>query len=81
MDKLDFYFALALIAIFGSAASLSLEFQNAGYEYDNLTSSLAAPLIRTSNTASEINSVANIQAELDNLGLELEKLDLEPSSK
>ena len=76
MNKLDFYFALALIALFGSAASLTLEFQNAGYEYENLSGSLA-PLVRTHNDASDINEALNIQAELDDLEQQLQIMELE----
>lgn len=73
--KLDFYFVLAMVAIFGSAASLFLQLQEAGYEYEHLSSSMA-PLVRTRNNSSDINEALKINAELDDLEKELRMLDL-----
>lgn len=72
--KLDFYFVLALIAIIGSAASLHLQMNEAGYEYDSLSSSMS-PLIRSRGSAG-INEVLRLERELDDLEHQLELLDL-----
>ena len=71
----DFYFALAMIAIFGTAASLFLQFEEAGYEYESLSSSMA-PLVRKSNNAGNINETLRLNQELDELEQQLETLDL-----
>lgn len=68
--KLDFYFVLAMIVIFGTTASLFLQLQEAGYEYESLNSSLA-PLVRSRN-ANNINEAIRLNQELDELELELE---------
>jgi len=68
MHKLDFHFTLAMIAIFGSAASLFLQIQEAGSEYEYLSSSMA-PLVRSGNEAIKLD------AELDDLEHQLEMLD------
>ena len=72
--KFDFYFALALIAIFGSAASLHLQMNEAGYEYDSLSSSMA-PLLRSRGPAS-INETLRLEQELNDLEHQLDMLDL-----
>ena len=74
MHKLDFYFTLALIVIFGSAMSLYLQFQEAGYEYEILNSSLA-PLVRNKSDAGNINETLRLNQELDDLEKELQMLD------
>lgn len=71
--KIDFYFTLALIAIVGSAVSLHLQMNEAGYEYESLSSSMA-PLIR-SRGAAGINETLRLEQELDNLERQLEMLD------
>lgn len=73
MKKLDFHFVLAMIAIFGSAASLYFQLQDAGYEYETLTSSMA-PVIRDSNNASDINATIQLNQELNDLEVRLEAL-------
>ncbi|MBI2068832.1 MAG: hypothetical protein HYT67_01875 [Candidatus Yanofskybacteria bacterium] len=73
--KFDFYFALAMIAIFGSAASLFLQIQEAGSEYEYLSSSMA-PLVRSGHGSRDINEVLKLDAELDELEQQLETLDL-----
>lgn len=75
MHKLDFYFTLAIIAIFGSAASLFLQIQEAGSEYEYLSSSMA-PLVRSGHDSRDINEALNLNAELDDLERQLEMLDM-----
>ena len=72
--KLDFYFVLALIAIVGSAVSLHLQMNEAGYEYDALSSSMS-PLLRSRGSAG-INETLRLEQELDDLERQLEMLDL-----
>ena len=75
MHKLDFHFTLAMIAIFGLAASLFLQIQEAGSEYEYLSSSMA-PLVRSGHDPRDINEALKLNAELDELELQLETLDL-----
>lgn len=75
MHKLDFYFILAIIAIFGSAASVFLQFQEASYEYELLSSSLAS-LVRNRSGVGNINETLRLNEELNALELELESLDV-----
>ena len=74
MHKLDFHFTLAIIAIFGSAASLFLQIQEAGSEYEYLSSSMA-PLVRSGHNSRDINEAIKLDAELDDLEHQLEMLD------
>ena len=71
----DFNFALALIALVGSAMSLYLQFQEAGFEYEYLNSSMS-PLVRSRNDAANINETLRLNQELDELEQQLETLDL-----
>lgn len=80
MTKPDFHFTLAIIAIFGSAAGLSFQFDDARYEYENLSSSMA-PLIRSNNKANNINAALKLQAELDDLEQQLQVLDSEQAEE
>ena len=73
--KLDFYFVLAMVAIFGSTASLFLQIQEAGNEYEYLSSSMA-PLVRSGHNSRDINEAIKLNAELDELEHQLEMLDL-----
>ncbi|MEX2033035.1 MAG: hypothetical protein WD889_00545 [Candidatus Colwellbacteria bacterium] len=66
VHKPDFYFILALVAILGSALSLFLQFQEAGYEHESLSSSMA-PLLRNHNNATGINEIMKLNQELDDL--------------
>lgn len=75
MHKLDFYFTLAIIAIFGTTASLFLQLQEAGSEYEYLSSSMA-PLVRSGHNSRDINEAIKLNAELDELEHQLEMLDL-----
>ena len=70
-----FHFILAIVAIFSSAAALFLQFQEAGYEYEILNSSLA-PLVRNKSDAGNINETLRLNQELDELELELQTLDV-----
>ena len=74
MYKPDFNFTLALIAIFGLAASLFLQIQEAGFEYEHLSSSMS-PLVRSGNDAGNINETLRLDQELDDLENQLEMLD------
>ena len=71
---IDFYFALALVAIFGIAGSLYLQFRDADIEFATLNGSLY-PLVR-SHGAEERETV-NLNEELDKLEKTLEALNLE----
>ena len=73
--KLDFYFVLAMVAIFGSTASLFLQIQEAGNEYEYLSSSMA-PLVRSGHNSRDINEAIKLNAELDELESQLEMLDM-----
>lgn len=73
--EIDFHFVLAMIAILGSAASLFLQFQDASFEHESLTSSML-PIIRNKNEAYNINETLLLNQELDKLEDELEALTL-----
>jgi hypothetical protein len=73
--KLDFYFTLAMVAIFGSTAGIFFQLQEAGSEVDLLSSSMS-PLVRNRNNASNINETLRLNQELDELEYQLEMLDL-----
>ena len=73
--KLDFYFTLAMVAIFGSTAGIFFQLQEAGSEVDLLSSSMA-PLVRSRNDASNINETLRLNQELSELEQQLEMLDL-----
>jgi len=75
MNKPDFYFTLAIIAIFGLTASIFLQIQEAGSEYEYLSSSMA-PLVRSGHNSRDINEAIKLNAELDDLEKELQMLDL-----
>ncbi len=75
MNKLDFHFTLAIIAIFGLAASLFLQMQEAGSEYEYLSGSMA-PLVRSGQNSRDINEAIRLNAELDEFERQLEMLDL-----
>ncbi len=75
MNKPDFHFTLAIIAIFGLAASIFLQIQEAGSEYEYLSSSMA-PLVRSGHNSRDINEAIKLNAELDDLEKELQMLDL-----
>ena len=73
--KLDFYFTLAMIAVFGLTADLFFQLQEASSEVDLLSSSMA-PLVRNMSGAANINETLRLNQELDDLELQLEMLDL-----
>ncbi|HEY4474591.1 MAG TPA: hypothetical protein VJC06_01565 [Candidatus Paceibacterota bacterium] len=70
---IDFHFALALIAIFGTAGSLYLQLDEANSEFDALNASTYSVVRSRSNDARE-NSTLN--SELDELGKSLDDLKL-----
>ena len=73
--KLDFYFILAIIAIFSLAAALHIQLKEASSELGLLSSSMA-PLVRNSRDAANINETLRLNQELDDLEYQLEILDL-----
>lgn len=75
MNRIDFYFVLAMIAIAGASSSLFLQFREAQYEGELLNSQLA-PLVRIQRNPS-LNDIGSINRELIDLELQLEALDLE----
>ena len=74
MYKIDFYFVLAMGAIFGSAAGLFFQLQEAGSEYEHLSGSMS-PLVRRGHDSRDINEALKFNAELDDLENQLEMLD------
>ena len=74
--KFDIHFFLAIAAVFGLAGALSIQFLEAGSEYEYLSGSMA-PLVRNSRGASDINEALKLNAEIDKLEKELRALDLE----
>lgn len=70
---IDFHFALALIAIFGTAGSLYLQFNEANTEFDILNASVYS-VVRS--RGSDLRESASINKELDELEKSLDSLNL-----
>ena len=70
---IDFHFALALIAVFGTAASLFLQFSQANTEFDILNGSIYS-VVRSRESDSEKDAV--LHRELENLEKALDELNL-----
>ena len=70
---IDFHFALAIIAIFGTAGSLYLQFNEANVEFDILNGSVYS-IVR--NQGSDLKEDATLNHELDELEKSLNALDL-----
>lgn len=70
---IDFHFALALIAIFGTAGSLYLQFNEANTEFDILNASMYS-IVR--NQGSDLRESASLNQELDELEKSLDALIL-----
>lgn len=70
---IDFHFALALIAIFGTAGSLYLQFNEANSEFETLNAS-AYSIFRSQGADSREN--ISLNQELDELEKSLDALNL-----
>ena len=73
MKYIDFHFALALIAIFGTVASLYLQFSKANTEFDTLNASMYSVVKTQGNNLRENMSINH---ELDELEKSLDALNL-----
>ena len=69
---IDFNFALALIAIFGTAASLYLQFSQANVEFDTLNGSMYS-IVRSQGSNMKEN--ISLNQELDELEKSLDDLN------
>ena len=70
---IDFHFALAIIAILGTAASLYLQFNEANIGFDILDASVYSVI---QSHGSELRESVSINQELDELGKSLDELNL-----
>ena len=70
---IDFHFALALIAIFGTAGSLYLQFSEANSEFETLNAS-AYSIFRSQGDDFKIN--VSLNQELEELEKSLDSLNL-----
>jgi len=70
---IDFNFTLALIAMFGTAASLYLQFSQANVEFDTLNGSMYS-VVR--NQESDLNENISLNQELDELEKSLSDINL-----
>mgnify|MGYP001592542664 CR=1 FL=1 len=70
---IDFHFALALIAIFGTAGSLYLQFTDANTEFDTLNASIYSVV---KNQGNDLRESASIKYELDQMEKSLDALNL-----
>lgn len=68
---IDFHFALALIAILGTATSLYLQFSEANNEFNTLSASMSS-IVRSQGIDSKENMYLN--QELNKLGESLDNL-------
>ncbi len=68
----DFHFALALIAILGTAVSLYLQFNEANTEFDTLNASMYA-VVRSQGR--DLRDNASLNHELDEVGRLLDNLN------
>ena len=73
MKHIDFHFALALIAIFGTAASLYLQFSTANTEFDTLNASMYSIV---KNQGNDLRESTSINYELDEIEKSLDMLIL-----
>lgn len=73
IGKLDFYFVLALVVILGTAGSLFLQFNYADIEFEALNASMYS-IVHYRDTNSRESAL--IKIELDQLGNDLEELNL-----
>lgn len=73
IKNVDFYFALALIAIFGTASSLYLQFAQANTEFDTLNA-LMYSTVQSQKTMDDRES-ATLHHQLDQLENELDALN------
>lgn len=71
MKYIDFHFALALIAIFGTAGSLYLQFSAANTEFDTLNASIYSVV---QNQRIDLKENAYLDHELNKLGKSLDDL-------
>jgi len=71
--QLDFHLVLALIAIFGVAISLSLQFHQANTEFEILNASIYS-VVRSQER--DLRENASVDQELNELGKLLDELDL-----
>lgn len=69
----DFHLALAIIAIFGTAGFLSLQFNNANSEFDTLNASMYSVV---KNQGLDLRENASLNYELDELEKSLDALIL-----
>ena len=72
MKHVDFHFALALIAILGTAGSLYLQFNETNTEIDTINASMYS-VIRSQG--SDLRESVAINQELDELGKSLDDLN------
>jgi len=70
---IDFHFALAVVAIFGVAGFLSLQFSQANTEFDTLNASMYS-VVRSQG--SDLNDDVYIDHQLDQLQKNIEALEL-----
>ncbi len=70
---IDFHFALALIAILGTAGSLYLQFNEANTEFDTLNASMYSMV---KNQGSDLRESASLNYELNELEKSLDGLIL-----
>lgn len=68
---IDFHFALAVIAIFGTAGFLSLQFNDANTEFDTLNASMYSVV---KNQGNDLRANVSINYELDELEKSLDAL-------
>jgi len=73
MKHIDFHFALALIAIFGTAMSLYLQFSTANTEFDTLNASMYSIV---KNQGNDLRESTSINYELDEIEKSLDMLIL-----
>lgn len=69
----DFNFALAIIAILGTASSLYLQFNEAGSEFDALNASMYS-VVRSQRN--DLRETTSLNQELDELEKSLDALNL-----
>ncbi len=70
---IDFHFSLALIAIFGTAMSLYLQFSAANTEFDTLNASVYSVV---KNQGNNLRENASLNYELDEIEKSLDALHL-----
>ncbi len=70
---IDFHFALALVAIFGTTASLYLQFSQADLDFDTLTSSIYSVV---HSRDQDLRENISLNYQLDQLEKEFDQLDV-----